>query len=196
MLPWLMGFAGFGLYLLYDIDSFAGLWKPLRTGFLLGTLLIGASTLLQMFSAWRQGAFSGLWDILLLMLGLAAFAALIYCLFFALPFTETYTDPAQGRRVYTCGAYALCRHPGILCFFAMYLFWGLAALPTGFLWCGMVFSVLNLVYAWFQDRVTFPKTFCDYTDYREKAPFLLPTAASFHRAVKTWGHPYEKEEEL
>ena len=196
MLPWLMGLAGFGLYLLYDIDSFTGLWKPLRGGFLLGTLLIGASTLLQLYTALRQGAFSGLWDMLLLALGLLAFAALIYCLFFALPFTETYTDPEQGRRVYTCGAYALCRHPGILCFFAMYLFWGLAALPTGFLWCGMVFSGLNLAYAWFQDRVTFPKTFCDYPDYRRKAPFLLPTAASFHRAVKTWGYPYEKEEDL
>ena len=196
MLPWLMGLAGFGLYLLYDIDSFSNLWKPLRLGFLLGTLLIGFSTLLQMFSAWRQDAFSGLWDWILLCLGLISFAALIYCLFFALPFTETYADPEQGRHVYTCGAYALCRHPGILCFFAMYLFWGLAALPTGFLPCGMVFSGLNLAYAWFQDRVTFPKTFCDYTDYREKAPFLLPTAASFHRAVKTWGYPYEKEEEL
>ena len=196
MLPWLMGFLGFGLYLLYDIDSFTGLWKPLRLGFAAGTALIGASTLLQMVSAWRQSAFSGAGDLVLLALGLLSFAALIYCLFFALPFEATYTDPERGRRVYTCGAYALCRHPGILCFFAMYLFWGLAALPTGFLTCGMVFSALNLAYAWFQDRVTFPKTFCDYPDYRMKAPFLLPTAVSFRRAVKTWGHPYEKEEDL
>ena len=191
-----MGCLGFCLYLLYDIDSFTGLWKPLRLGFWGGTVLIGAATLLQMLSAWRQRAFSGIGDLLLLVMGLAAFAALIYCLFFALPFDATYTDPERGRRTYTCGVYALCRHPGILCFFAMYLFWGLAALPTGFLWCGMVFSGLNLAYAWFQDRVTFPKTFCDYDLYREKAPFLLPTAASLQRAIRTWGHPYEKEEEL
>ena len=196
MLPWVMGFVGFGLYLLYDIDSFTGLWKPLRLGFLAGTALIAASTLLQMVSAWRQGAFSGAGDLILLLLGLAAFGALIYCLFFALPFEATYTDPEQGRHAYTCGVYALCRHPGILCFFAMYLFLGLAALPTGFLRCGMVFSGLNLAYAWFQDRVTFPKTFCDYHIYREKAPFLLPTANSLRRAFRTWGHPYEKEEEL
>ena len=60
----------------------------------------------------------------------------------------------------------------------------------------MTLSLLNLGYALFQDRVTFPKTFCDYLAYREKVPFLLPTADSFRRAVKTWGHPYEKEEEL
>ena len=196
MLPWLMGCLGFGLYLLYDIDSFTGLWKPLRLGFFAGTALIGAATALQVLSALRQGAFSGPADLLLLALSLLSFGALVYCLFFALPFDATYTDPEQGRRAYTCGAYALCRHPGILCFFAAYLFLGLAALPSGLLPCGMFFSALNLAYAWFQDRVTFPKTFCDYDAYREKAPFLLPTMTSIQRARKTWGHPYEKEEEL
>ena len=196
MLPWLMAFAGFALYLLYDIDSFAALWKPLRWGFTAGTLLIAAATVMQLYTAFSEEAFSGFWDILLLLLGVLAFAAMVYCLFFALPFDETYTNPEQGRRTYTFGVYALCRHPGILCFFAMFLFWGIAALPTNFLWYGMTLSVLNLAYAFFQDIVTFPKTFCDYNDYREKVPFLLPTAASFLRAVKTWGYPYDKEEKL
>ena len=195
MLPWLLGILGFALYLLYDIDSFTGLWRPLRWGFAAGTLLIAASTLLQLYSAWQQGAFSLPGDALLLLLGCLAFAGLIYCLFFALPFTDTYTAPKQGRHVYSGGVYALCRHPGVLCFFAMYLFWGLAALPGNFLLCGMVFSLLNLSYAWFQDRVTFPKTFCDYPAYRETVPFLFPTPASFRRAAATWGHPDKKEEE-
>lgn len=196
MLLWLMAFGGFALYLLYDIDSFVELWKPLKWGFAAGTLLIASATVVWMYSAFLDKAFCGFWDILLLLFGLLAFVALVYCLFFALPFDETYTKPEQGRRTYTFGVYALCRHPGILCFFAMYLFWGLAALPTNFLWYGIVLSVLNLAYAFFQDRVTFPKTFCDYYDYREKVPFLLPTAASFLRAVKTWGYPYEKEEKM
>ena len=196
MLPWLMGFSGFALYLLYDIDSFKPLWKPLRLGFAAGTVLIAVATALQIYRAAVEGAFSGLGDIFLLVLGLTSLGALIYCLFFALPFEATYTDPEQGRRTYTCGVYALCRHPGILCFFAMYLFLGLAALPNEFLLFGMVLSALNFAYALFQDRVTFPKTFCDYHAYREKVPFLFPTAASFRRAVKTWGYPYEKEEEL
>ena len=189
-----MAFIGFTLYLLYDIDSFAKLWKPLRWGFAAGTLLIAAATVVQLYTAFSEKAFCGFGDILLLLLGLLALAALVYCLFFALPFGATYANPEQGRQTYAFGVYALCRHPGILCFFAMYLFWGIAALPTNFLWYGMVLSVLNLAYAFFQDSVTFPKTFCDYYDYREKAPFLLPTAASFLRAVKTWGSPYEKEE--
>jgi len=192
----MMGISGFVLYLLYDIDSFASLWKPLRLGFAAGTALIFIASAWQMYLSAAAGAFAGAGDVVLLALGLVSLGALIYSLFFALPFEATYTDPEQGRRAYTCGAYALCRHPGILCFFAMFLFWGLAALPTGFLWYGMTLSLLNLGYALFQDRVTFPKTFCDYLAYREKVPFLLPTADSFRRAVKTWGHPYEKEEEL
>ena len=196
MVLWLMAFLGFGLYLLYDVDSFLHLWKPFRWGFAVGTVLICVATVLQMYNAIVAGAFTGFFDYVLLTLGLLSLAALIYCLFFALPFEATYTDPEQGRRTYTCGAYALCRHPGILCFFAMFLFWGIAALPTAFLQYGMTLSVLNLGYALFQDRVTFPKTFCDYSAYREKVPFLLPTTDSFHRAVKTWGYPYEKEEEL
>ena len=196
VLSWFMVFLGFILYLLYDINSFTSLWKPLRLGFAIGTALISLATILQMCTVLLQGAISGPGDILLLIFGTAAFAALIYCLFFALPFEATYTNPKRGRRVYPYGPYALCRHPGILCFFTMYLFWGLAALPTNFLWFGLVLSLLNLSYTLFQDRVTFPKTFCNYPDYRKNVPFLLPTVASFHQAVKTWGYPYEKEEEL
>lgn len=190
-----MGVLGFGLYLLYDIDSFAGLGKPFRLGFALGTALIGASTLIQLIAAWRQGAFSGAVDAALLLLCLLSLGALVYCLFFALPFKDTYTSPETGRHTYTCGAYALCRHPGILCFFAVYLFLGLAALPTDLLRNGMIFSGLNLAYAWFQDRVTFPKTFCDYPAYREQTPFLFPTPESIRRAGRTWGHSFAKEEQ-
>lgn len=192
----LLGILGFVLYLLYDINSFTIDCRPLRLGFLLGSLLIGGATLWELAAAWRTGDLSGGTDGILLLLGLLAFGALIYCLFFALPFQETYTSPENGRPVYTCGAYALCRHPGVLCFFAMYLFWGLAALPAHLLEMGMVFSVLNGAYAWFQDRVTFPKTFCDYASYRKQAPFLLPNPASIRRARATWGHPEAKEEEL
>lgn len=194
MFPWLIGIAGFVLYLLYDLDSFLSLWRPLRWGFGLGTALLLAATVFWLYTAVVAGAIAGVWDILLLALGAAGFVALLYCLFFALPFEATYTDPERGRRVYDRGVYALCRHPGIICFFVMYLFWGLAALPSGFLIWGVAMSGLNLLYALFQDRVTFPKTFCDYAAYRENVPFLLPTAASIRRAVRSWGEPYEKEE--
>ena len=196
MLALVLGFSGFALYLLYDVNSYTLQFRVFRFGFLAGSILIGVATLWQLYSAWRQGGFSDRIDGVLILMSAVAFGALIYCLFFALPFQETYVDPVNGRKVYDGGPYALCRHPGVICFFAMYLFMGLAALPAPFLANGIVLSLLNVAYAWFQDRVTFPKTFCDYDDYREKVPFLLPTAASFLRAIKTWGYSYEKEEKL
>ena len=190
-----LGIGGFLLYLLYDINSFTCRSRLLHTAFALGTLLIGAATALDVWEAWRLGAFSGPGDAALLLAAAACLAALVYSLFFALPFQETYREQAEERRVYDGGVYALCRHPGILCFFGVYLCLGLAALPGDLLVHGMVFSLLNLAYAGFQDRMTFPRTFCDYEAYRQRAPFLIPTGDSIRRARQTWGRSISKEEE-
>lgn len=179
----LLGMAGFALYLVYDLNSFTLRNRLLHGGFALGTLLIAAATAVDIVRSVRAGATEH-W--LLLIPAALAFGALIYCLFFALPFEETYTGPEEVRHAYTGGAYALCRHPGILCFFATYLLLGLALRPGPLLAHGMVFSLLNLLYAWFQDRVTFPKMFDDYGDYRKKVPFLIPNSASIQRAGATW----------
>lgn len=189
-----LGIGGFLLYLLYDINSFKWQSQLLHTAFALGTLLVGAATVLDLWGAWRLGAFSGPGDAMLLLAAAACLAALVYSLFFALPFQETYREQETGRRVYDGGAYALCRHPGILCFFGLYLCLGLAALPGKLLAHGMAFSLLDLAYAGFQDRITFPRTFCDYEAYRQKAPFLIPTGESIRRARQTWGRPSGEEE--
>ena len=180
-----LGLVAFALYLIYDINSFTRQVKFVHSFFMIGTGLIGVATVMDLWNAWKAGAFSGIGDIALLAGAAVWFGALIYCLFFALPFEETYQEQNTEKHVYSGGAYALCRHPGILCFFGMYLCLGLAALPTGMIVNGMVFSFLNLLYAWFQDLVTFPKTFCDYTEYQKTVPFLIPTKASIRMAGQT-----------
>lgn len=194
MIALFLGMAAFLLYLIYDINSFTRRLRFVHSFFLLGTLLLGVATALDIWSAWKVGAFSGVMDVLLLVGAVLSFGSLIYSLFFALPFKETYTEQAGPDRVYSGGVYALCRHPGILCFFIMYLLLGLAALPSPMIVNCLVFSLLDLGYAWFQDRVTFPKTFCDYTDYQKNVPFLIPTKASIRMAKKTL-FPVNKEEE-
>ena len=72
----------------------------------------------------------------------------------------------------------------------------IAALPGPLLGHVMVFSLLNLCYAWFQDRITFPKTFCDYEAYRSYVPFLIPTPASIRRAKNTLLHAKHREDSL
>ena len=60
---------------------------------------------------------------------------------------------------------------------------------------GMVFSALNLIYALFQDRITFPKIFSDYHIYRTRVPFLLPTSNSVRLARDSWPRKDSKEDE-
>ena len=196
MLSLFLGIFAFFLYFLYDINSFTWKSKVFHLFFLTGTLLLAASAILDLYSCWRSGAFRGVPDLLLAIGGGFWFLALIYCLFFALPFQQTYADQDTGSHVYSGGVYALCRHPGILCFFFMYLLLGLAALPGPLLTHGMIFSALNLLYAWFQDAVTFPKTFCDYRDYQKTVPFLIPTPASIRRAKQTLVHSTTRQEEI
>ena len=196
MLSFCMGTAAFALYLFYDLNSFLWQRKVPRTFFMAGTLLLAAAVVTDITTACRAKAFAGLGDILLLAIAFLGFAALMYSLFFALPFDKTYTEQQNGRRVYDRGVYALCRHPGILCFFWMYAALGLAALPhSQVLFNGTVFSLLNLAYAWFQDRITFPKTFINYPEYQQTTPFLIPTKASIRTACELFTGAADKEEQ-
>ena len=191
----LLGAAGFALYFVYDINSFTKRSPFFGLSFLLGTALIVTATALELYHALRSGAFAYWPDLVFALLGFLALGALIYCLFFALPFEKTYVSQEDGRKVCAVGVYAFCRHPGILCFFLLYLFIGLAALPApSLLLNGVIFSLLNGGYAWFQDRVTFPKTLHGYGEYRKEVPFLIPNKNSIRLAVKTWRRDQRKEE--
>lgn len=194
ILPLLLGTVGFIFYIIYDINSYTIRNRLLGCGFFVGSILIAAATVIQFVYSWKNGAFSGPFDTVLLVLGILSFALLIYCLFFALPFEETYIDSIKGRRVCDQGVYASCRHPGWLCFFTTYLFFGLAALPTPFLLNGMIYSLLNLLYVIFQDLITFPKIFYDYTEYRNKVPFIIPTKKSIRLAINTLRRTDRKED--
>lgn len=189
----LLGMLGFLLFFLYDINSFTWRSRLLHKSFALGVTLLAAATVLDLAAALRMGAFSGLKDLILLVAGALCLAALVYCLFFALPFAETYQDTDGPPAVCDRGVYALCRHPGVLCMLGMYLFWGLGALPATMLRNGLIFSGLNTVYVCFQDRMTFPRTFPDYPDYQKNVPFLIPTGASIRAAWRTRRRSAEEE---
>ena len=189
----LLGMLGFLLFFLYDVNSFTWCSRLLHKSFALGVTLLAAATVLDLAAALRMGAFSGLKDLILLVAGALCLAALVYCLFFALPFAETYQDTDGPPAVCDRGVYALCRHPGVLCMLGMYLFWGLGALPATMLRNGLIFSGLNTVYVCFQDRMTFPRTFPDYPDYQKNVPFLIPTGASIRAAWRTRRRSAEEE---
>lgn len=195
MLSFVMGITAFILYFLYDINSIGRQYRLIHSFFAAGTLLLGISAALDLWQAWRNGMFSGIGDGMMLAAAAACFAALMYCLFFALPFQETYSEQNNGRHVYSGGVYGLCRHPGVLCFFFMYLLLGLAALPGRMIIHSLIFSALNLAYAYVQDCIIFPKTFCDYSDYQRKVPFLIPNGASIRRTGRMLLRADQEEDE-
>lgn len=194
MLSICLGGAGFLLFLLYDINSFTRRTRLLHGAFGAGAAAVLLATVLDLWQAGMVGAFGGVGDLFLLLGSGVCLWGLIYCLFFALPFQETYHTRGGPDRVQDTGAYALCRHPGVWCFLGLYLCLGAAALPGDLLAHGLLFSGWNLLYVLFQDQVTFPRTIRGYQAYKRNTPCLLPSPASIRRARRTWGRPGQKED--
>ena len=118
-------------------------------------------------------------------LAFISFLLLVYTLFFAIPFRETYVTAKMQPEVCSTGVYALSRHPGVLWFMGFYLFLWLAFPNPLLLSGGILFSLLNLFYILLQDRWIFMKTFPGYREYKKSTPFLFPTYQSCRRCIKT-----------
>ena len=180
----ILGTFGFLLYFIYDINSV--LWKNT----LLKKLFAAGSICVVMSAAWC------LWDGLkkgTAAPGICAACAagslvflilLVYTLFFALPFEETYVKESGVRLAYTEGVYALCRHPGVLWFVGLFFcLWGMTGeFIRGTYFAGMIFW--NYLYIVFQDLWTFPRTFSNYGEYKHTTPFLLPNPDSIRACFR------------
>lgn len=181
-----LGIIVFGLYVLYDVNSVLWNQRILHASFFAGTILLAGVTVWQVADAVQAGFF-GNQSIIWLVFAVIFLILLIYTLFFALPFDETYIKSDSGKAiVYDKGMYAVCRHPGVLWLFLFYLCLGGAFYPSDVLKAGMFYSLLDLLYVVLQDFWTFPKTFEDYESYKKSTPFLIPTPGSIRRAFATW----------
>ncbi|MBR0598869.1 hypothetical protein [Sinanaerobacter chloroacetimidivorans] len=180
-----LGLAAFPLFFLYDINSIIFKRKVLQGCFFIGIMLLILSTGGMIAASWSQMEFNVLRIILSGILALFFFLLLIYTLFFALPFQETYIQSQGLPKVCKKGVYALCRHPGVLWFAGFYLFLGLTFMMPLLLAAGILFSLLNLLYVMFQDRWTFMKSFEDYGEYKKSTPFLLPNYESIKSCIHT-----------
>lgn len=170
-MEFLIGGLGFVLFFLYDWNRVV--WKKdwMSRFFLAGCLCQAAAGVGILRAIWREPGKGWMY---FLFGALMFLAALIYTLFFALPFDSTYCQEADGHKACRSGIYGWCRHPGIWWFLGCFLCMGLACGDSRKVWYGLGLSFLNLLYAWYQDLWIFPKEFSDYEDYRKDVPFLLP----------------------
>lgn len=181
MAAWILGTTGFVLYFIYDINGLKWQNRIAHQFFWMGTLCLIISTA-RVMAGMPVLAGPSLPGRAVCMAGsVLFFVLLIYTLFFALPFEETYVEESRSRSAYTEGVYALCRHPGILWFAGLYLcLWGVSGdVSQGVYFISMI--VWNYLYVIFQDLWTFPRTFVNYMDYKRGTPFVLPNRKSIRR---------------
>lgn len=190
------GVIAFGMYLLYDVNSFTWKNRILHTFFLIGSVVLAVSTascFLTLIRAYRPPVWRMMvWGAL----AVSQAVLLIYTLFFALPFEATYTRIEEKPPVYTEGVYALCRHPGVVWFFLLYLCLAFMTGETLMMAVCIVYSGLNVLYVWFQDRVTFKRTLSGYEAYQRETPFLIPNGTSIRRCIRSFRALEEDGDEL
>lgn len=175
-----LGVLGFLCYFLYDVNSVGRIAGWMNRLFMIGTILIVVATSV-LFWKRRSVLFQTPMDLLWMAGGVFFLYLLIYTLFFALPFDETYVKESRCRKAYTEGVYALCRHPGVLWFAGMYLFAALLWKSLEGLIFFVVMVILNIFYVIFQDYYSFPKTFSNYREYQRSTPFLIPNRKSIQQ---------------
>ena len=101
MWQFILGSTGFILYFIYDINSVRMKNAVLQKFFAAGSILVVVSLIAELYAAWgscqrKIGTMTGF--------GLGGFlflCLLIYTLFFALPFEETYCEENKLRAAYT-----------------------------------------------------------------------------------------------
>lgn len=188
MFDWINGLGAFCMFFIYDWNRVFGKKEWLTPLFAVGNLCltaVGVRFVLEALKRQSAGSAGGLVaaqtgspaipPVLWLIPAACFLAALLYTLFFALPFDSTYRQEADGRKVCRTGIYGWCRHPGIWWFLGCFLCLSEAAGGGERVVLSLVLSGLNLLYAWYQDQYIFVREFSDYEDYRRTVPFLIPT---------------------
>ena len=185
----IFGTISFILFMFYDLEQAGAVshrfHKITKYFFTLGSVLLVLTTVGLL---WKTSIFTAEWDgncIIFLILSVAFLGVLIYTLFFALPFEETYVAQ-EAHKTYDKKMYALCRHPGVLWFAGFYICLWLAFGGKSLLVMAVWFSFLNFCYIILQDCYTFPKVFSDYEDYKKRVPFLIPNGKSLKRCFDTF----------
>lgn len=173
---------GFVILYLYDINSITKKYLFVKKFFFIGCIFIILANVVLLFENMNH-INSGLTLYISIVGFVVAFILLIYTLFFALPFDDTYKS--STNQICDRGMYALCRHPGVIWFFLTYLCLNgifLTSEVTRFL---ILANALNVLYVILQDIVIFPRIFQGYDRYKMSTPFLMPNNKSIRKCVMT-----------
>ena len=186
-----IGCLAFGFLYIFDFNKIVWHKRILNLNFGLGIGILVFSTVGILYNGILTNGYDRFYLPLTVRIAAGFVAAialclLIYSLIFALPFTETYVNSKEKNSVVDTGMYALCRHPGVIWFFFFYLFLWLASGVKLMLWAGLIWTFMDVLHVYIQDRWLFPKSLKGYELYRGTTPFLLPTVSSIKRSRATF----------
>lgn len=175
----LLGCFAYTLLFLSDYNDAKLHNRYLMICFPLGSFLLILSVFFQLNFA--AAPVSGLFLRILIWTIFSFFALLlIFTLFFSFPPASAYAAPGKKRPVYDKGLYALCRHPGVLWAFVLFIcVWLAGGLP---LYAAIIYILLDLALVAFEDIFVFPIVLFGYEDYKQSTPFLIPTPNSINTA--------------
>lgn len=181
-----IGCVAFILMLIFDLNKIRLDHRYLNSLFMAGILLLLFCSAAIALNDYNSQILT-FWKWITGILALFSLILLIYTLFGAIPFKKTYIEYERNNVVHT-GIYALCRHPGVLWFFFFYLFLALTLESRLMLIAALVWTFMDLVYVFIQDRWIFPITLDNYQTYKKEVPFLLPNLSSFRNCINYyWG---------
>jgi len=166
MVQIIIGCFAFLLFFLGDYNDWRLSNPVLKLCFPVGLIMLAAATAVGIFAG------EGIKRILLIIPSVVFLALLVYTLFFAIPVNQSYISQHNGRSVCNTGQYALCRHPGVLYFFGLYIclyFMGIVSLAAL-----VIFCALDLLLVIFEDVLVFPDVLEGYEQYKKEVPFLIP----------------------
>ncbi len=177
-----LGICGFILLLLFDICSlteksvikyFFGV-----SGF--GLIIISSGFLLRINS---DITFSFSFRVFSLTIAILSLLLLIYSVFIEVG-KATYQYKNENMLV-TTGTYALSRHPGVLWFLFVYLFGAIYFQNSFVLYAGLIWTSINILYVYIQERFIFTKLFDNYGSYIRTTPMILPSYQSIEKCFTT-----------
>ena len=179
-----LGAIGFLFILLFDIYTLKSEGLKRKVLGVLGIALIAYSAVMAE-AASEKILIPGVLKAMAWMLFAAAAFLLVYSLFLELPFTKTYAGAKYSSDLVDTGTYALCRHPGVLWFGLMFLFYFLATGAVLIIPAGLVWTAIDVVHVYIEDRLFFPKMFSGYKEYSKSTPMLIPNRKSIRRCINT-----------
>lgn len=170
-------------FIIYDINSIRFNNQYLNKLFLIGVFVFVIENIILIFTL-KENVIYNMSNLILILFSLIFFSLLIYTLFFALPFQETYIRDENKNKVIKTGMYGLSRHIGVLWFILMYIFLVFIFKSEFYTRFAILCCSLNVIYVIFQDNYTFLYLFEDYKEYKEEVPFIIPTITSIKKAYE------------